>query len=202
MLARQRMPEMTFEAYLEWEAKQDEKWELVDGRPVRRSDRWYYDPVTGMAGATRAHNRIQANLIIALGTRLHGGSCWAAPSELKTRTHSNVRYPDVTVECGDGPGSSLLSVEPRVVFEVLSPSNTLPDQLRLLDDYQAVPSIAQVVYVEQQRPYILSWERSGKFWPRTNLESLDATLLLPSLGLSVPLTEIYQGLGFEAVEVE
>ena len=39
----------TFEAYLEWEAAQEEKWELVDGYAYRRSDRWHYDPATGMA---------------------------------------------------------------------------------------------------------------------------------------------------------
>jgi hypothetical protein len=42
MLARKPEPRMSFEEYLEWEARQDEKWELVDGRPVRRSDRWFY----------------------------------------------------------------------------------------------------------------------------------------------------------------
>jgi hypothetical protein len=42
---------MSFDEYMAWEAEQEEKWELVDGRPVLRSDRWWRDPVTGMAGA-------------------------------------------------------------------------------------------------------------------------------------------------------
>lgn len=199
MLARRRLPEMSFEDYLVWEAKQPEKWELADGRPVLRSARWHYDPATGMASATVAHNRISANLIVALGTRLRGRPCWASPSDLKTRSREkSARYPDVTVECGTPAANSLISAEPRVIFEVLSPSNSFPDLLRLLDDYQAVPSIQQVVYVEQGRPSVLSWERSGALWPRTNLDGIEATLALPALGLELPLAEIYEGLSFEA----
>lgn len=198
MLARQVMPEMTFEEYLEWEAKQDEKWELVRGRPVRRSDRWHYDPVTGMAGATRAHNRIISNLLRHLGNKLAGGPCWASPSDLRTQTEKGARYPDVVVECGSGVNSGLLSVEARIVFEVLSPSNTFPNLLELLDEYQRTPAIQQVVYVSQDRPNVLSWTRQDPFWPRTNHEELDSILLLPSLGLELPLSEIYEGLDFEA----
>lgn len=203
MLARQTLPRMTFEEYLEWEAKQPEKWELVDGRPVRRSDRWHYDPATGMAGATRAHNRIVGNLLRHLGNSLAGGPCWASPSDLKTRSRDTAaRYPDVTVECGRAPPDSLLSAEPRVLFEVLSPSNTFPDLLRLLDDYMAVPTVQQVVYLAQDKPFSWSWTRAGEFWPRTNLESLDAALHLPSLGFDLPLAEIYEGLEFEPSEPE
>ena len=103
----------TFEEYLEWEAAQEEKWELVDGYAYRRSERWHYDPTTGMAGATFAHNLIQSNLIRHLGNRFAGGPCRALPSELKTRSaRGSSRYPDVTVECGRPAPGSLLSAEP------------------------------------------------------------------------------------------
>jgi Uma2 family endonuclease len=154
-----------------------------------------------MAGATFAHNRIVGNLLRHLGNRLAGRSCWALPSDLKTRSRAgNARYPDVTVECGSPALSSLLSSEPRVVFEVLSPSNTLPKQLLLLDDYQSVATMAQVVYVEQDRPSVLSWTRDDPFWPRQNLEGFYTVLALPSLDLSLPLAEIYEGLDFGSIE--
>ena len=187
----------TFEEYLKWEAAQDEKWELVDGYAVRRSDRWWFDPVTGMAGATRDHNRVVGNLIAGLHGRLRGGPCWAVPSDLKTRSpRGSARYSDVTVECGRAAGNSLLSAEPRVVLEVLSPSNSFPDQLRLLDDYQAIQTVQQVVFLEQSRPRLLSWTRDVPFWPRDTVAGLEASLQLPSMGLSVPLSEIYEGLNF------
>ena len=83
-----------------------------------------------------------------------------------------------------------------MLFEVLSASNTLPQQLKLLDDYQTVPSVQQIVYLEQARASLLSWTRDDPFWPREMIEGLEAELRLPSLGLSLPLSEIYEGLDF------
>ena len=168
MLARkfQRGPgPFTFEEYLDWEAEQEEKWELVDGYAVPRSDRWHWDPVEGMAGATRGHNLIVANLVRHLGNRLDDSVCRALPSDIKTRSPTgSSRYPDVTVECALGDLNSLLSAEPRILIEVLSPSNRPSQLLRLLHDYQAVSSVAQIVYLEQQRPFGQSWTRDGDTW--------------------------------------
>lgn len=195
--AADRPGPFTLEEYLEWEAGQDEKWELVDGYAERRSDRWWFDPVTGMAGATFAHNRVVGNVIRHLGNRLAGGPCLALPSDLKTRSRrGNARYPDITVECGRPAAGSLLSQEPRVLIEVLSPSNTLRKQLELLDDYRSVAAVRQVVYIEQLEPSVLSWSRAGAEWPRSELNGLDAVLPMPALGVDLPLAEIYEGLEF------
>lgn len=200
MLARQPdRPKMTFEDYLEWEALQDEKWELVDGYPVRRSDRWSYDPVAGMAGATRAHNRIVANLIVSLGNRLRGGPCFPLPSDIKLQSgRNNARYPDVSVECGSAPLDSLLLAEPRVLFEVLSASNTLSQQLKLLDDYRTTAAVAQVVWLEQDQVSALLWSRDGEVWRRDMIDGIDGALELNSIGVTLPLAEVYDGLDFGA----
>lgn len=196
MLARQAEPgPMTFEEYLDWEAMQAEKWELVDGYPERRSNRWFYDPVNDMAGATRAHNRIVANLIRHLGNRLAGGLCTPYPSDIKLRTgKSNARYPDVTVEYGTAPNDSLLVAEARVLFEVLSASNTFPEQIKLLDDYQATAAVQQIVWIEQDHTFALVWTREGEGWRRDEVRGVDAALELDSIGLVLPLAEVYEGL--------
>ncbi len=189
----------TWDEYMAWEAEQDEKWELVDGYAYRRSDRWHWDPVTGMAGATLAHNMVVANLIRHLGNSLVGGPCMALPSDLKTRSPlGSGRYPDVTVECGKGDVSSLLSTEPRVLIEVLSPSNTRANLFRLLEDYQAVPSVAQIVYLAQDRAFANSWSREPEGWRRIEVEGADALLAFPSLSVSLALREVYDGLPFAA----
>lgn len=205
MLARKPEPRpgpFTWDEYMAWEAEQEEKWELVDGYAVPRSERWHYDPVTGMAGATFAHNAAVTNLITALTLKLRGGPCWALPSDIKTRSPTGAsRYPDVTVQCGRSDFSALLSSDPRVMIEVLSPSNTLSQQLRLLDDYQAVPSVEQIIFLEQDRPFALSWTREAGGWRRAEVEGLDATLDMPSLGAALPFLEIYDGFPFAAETV-
>lgn len=182
---------MSFEEYLAWEAEQEEKWKLVDGWPVLRSERWSRDPVTGMAGTAIAHNIIVANLITSLTSRLRGGPCWAVPSHLKHRSsHKTARYPDASVDCGP---DSLLASEPRVIFEVLSASNTVRGQM-LLADYQAIPSAAHIVFVEQDRPSAVLRTRNPDGWRAEGVEGLDAVLPLTGIGLDLPVAEIYERL--------
>lgn len=201
MLARQaevRPGPFTFEEYMAWEQEQEEKWELVDGYAVRRSERWSFDPATGMAGATYAHNRIMTNLIVALANRLRGGRCEVLPSELKTLSPTgSVRFPDVTVQCGKSAGSDLVSSEPRVLIEVLSKSNTLRQQMKLLTDYQAIATVRQIVFVEQYRPFALVWTRDDSGWALGEIEGLEADLPLPSVHQSLPMSEVYAGLTFD-----
>lgn len=196
MLARQAAPgPMTFEEYLEWEADQDEKWELVDGYPVRWSDRKDFDPATGMAGTTQAHGRLVANLIVALRSRLRGGPCTPLPSQIKLEAaRGNARYPDVSVDCGTAANESLTIAEPRVLFEVLSRSNTFARQLRLLEDYQATAAVAQIVWLEQRWQSAILWTRTGDGWSREMVEGPDAVLELASIGVNLPLSEVYEGL--------
>jgi Uma2 family endonuclease len=203
MLARHPMPEMTFEDYLEWEAKQDERWEFVCGRPVRRSDRQDYDPATGVAGASKTHRGIQSNLMFALTLRLRDGPFWASANDAKTTSRDrHARYPDIVVECGPKTGPSILADDPRVVLEIMSKSNSFLDQLRLLDDYQASPSLQQVIFVEQLKPQVLSWTRHELFWPREDLLGLDKILRIPVLNVKISLSEIYDGVEFEDADAE
>jgi Uma2 family endonuclease len=62
----------------------------------------------------------------------------------------NYRYPDVTVDCGARQAmADLAAAEPRVVFEVESPSNTAIDEFERFVDYQSALSIQQIVIVSQ-----------------------------------------------------
>ena len=63
---------------------------------------YYYGKIRAMAGASYAHNRICANMTIALGSQLRGKSCAVVGSNQRLQILSgsaNV-YPDVTVVCG------------------------------------------------------------------------------------------------------
>lgn len=197
MLARK--PErMTLDAYRAWEAEQPEKWELVDGFPVRRSERWWHDPVTGMAGARKGHQRIIRNLVRHLGNRLAGASCEAFPTDLKVVSPTgNARYPDVVVDCTHGTNDDLEATEPRVLFEVLSPSNRPSQQTSLLADYLAIPTLEAYVLIEQDRVEVQIFVPGQRHWPMRTYRDLSDILPLPMIGTELPLTEIYEGMGFE-----
>jgi Uma2 family endonuclease len=182
---------MTPAEFLAWEVRQEEKWELVDGLPRLRRIRL-------MAGGTVTHGLISANIIAALKPRLRGGRCVPLTSDVRVQSPAGaVRYPDVTVDCGSRAFGQLVAAEARVIFEVLPPSNSFKDQIRLLEDYQSIETAAEIVFLSQSDASLQLWTREGAGWRRTEAEGLDATLTLASLALTIPLAELYEGAVFD-----
>ncbi len=177
---------MTFDEFLSWERGQELKHEFVDGEPV------------GMAGGTEAHTVIQANLIAAVTPRLRGSGCRPFTSDMLVKTGTGRgRYPDMTIDCGPRRGDNVVAPEPTVVFEVLSEETQKRDRTIKLADYNATPSIAHYVLIEQGEPLIHVYSRGphGDFNLRPQeVRGLDGVVELPAIKISLPMSEIYDGL--------
>jgi Uma2 family endonuclease len=100
----------TWEAYLDWEAHQLIRYELVDGQ------------VYAMGGETAEHDTIGNNLRAALHAQLRGKPCRSHGPALKVRAGSDGRYPDALIDCGPRVPGALHAQEPVAVFGVLSKS--------------------------------------------------------------------------------
>lgn len=191
------LPRMTEEEYLSWEDLQEEKHEFVDGRPELRSLRKWPDETEAMAGGRIRHSTIAANIIAALAGRLRGGPCRALTSDIKVQSRNGrFRYPDITVNCGRITPEVLQSPvapDPVVLVEVLSPSNRLKHLLVLVEDYQSIESVQQVVFIDRRTSEIVTLTRTEEGWGRASVEGLDQTLELPSIGVSLPSAEIFDG---------
>ena len=180
---------MSVDDFLAWEATQDEKWELVDGEPVLRRTRL-------MAGGAHRHAMLAANIIAALHPRLRGGPCRALTSAMKVRNDTAVRYPDVTVDCGT-ESRSLTAQTPKVLFEVLSPSDSTFQQTRLLADYQAIETVEEIVFISQDAAEAQSWRRVANGWTLHDYQGLEAEIPIQALGFSVSMAAIYEGAEFD-----
>src|SRR4051794_3867032 len=91
-----RQRRMTPEAFYAWAEPLDEKYELVDGFPVRRTP-----DLEMMTGASKRHDRIVWNLIGAIGNQLRAGPCHGFTSDTAVRTSPlSRRRPDAGIECG------------------------------------------------------------------------------------------------------
>jgi Uma2 family endonuclease len=174
---------MTLEAFLAWEARQDMKYEFDGIQPV------------GMTGGTSEHAAIQVNLITAIGPRLRGGPCRVFGSELKIAAAGSIRYPDAFVVCSPVPRGTLVVTDPVIVFEVLSPSTSSTDRILKNREYRRTPSIRRYVILEQASQAATVYARAGDDW---NAEVLigAADLALPEIGITVPLSEVYEGIEF------
>lgn len=176
---------MTAEEFLAWEMEQEERHEFIDGRPQ------------AMAGGTRAHGIIAQNIAFALRARLAHGPCFPMQEQKVFTAKGNYRYPDVTVDCGSSQGMrDLAADDPRVVIEIVSPSNTLIEQVERLEDFQATPSIQQIVILSQTSMHGRVYTRDGAGWSASTLRGEEAKLPLGTIGCELSFAEIYQRVEF------
>jgi Uma2 family endonuclease len=157
-----------------------EKWELIDGEPLLH------------ATPLSRHQTIVANVIYCLqALRRDRRRSWTAIPGIGVRISStSLAEPDVLIrpmmprvgrECDD----------PIVAIEVLSESTAERDLGWKRRAYASLPSLMFYVVIAQDAAEIVVYARAVNF-AEQRLESLDATLELASLGISLPLAEIYQ----------
>jgi Uma2 family endonuclease len=173
---------MTLREFLEWEERQSGKNEFI-GSFVR-----------GMAGGTQGQNVVEGNIFALLRAKLRNGRCRPFDSDLKLITaDSQSYYPHVTVDYGPLLANATAASEPRIVFEILSPSTRDSDFAEKLPAYQPTPSIQQIVFAEPGRMHLYVWNRGADgAWVESEAARPDLPLALPSIAAELTLTEIYE----------
>jgi Uma2 family endonuclease len=188
MSQARRRETWTWEAYLDWEARQPIRHELVDGE------------IHAMVGGTSEHDTICNNLRGELRERLRGGPCRVHGPDLKIKADGDSRYPDALIDCGPRVSGAQLAVEPVAVFEVLSKSTAWIDQTLKLRAYDATPTIRYYVLISQAEPRTLVYARGadGRLDTREAalLEGMEAAITLPEFELTIPFTALYEGITF------
>ncbi|MCW2309523.1 Uma2 family endonuclease [Rhodobium gokarnense] len=182
--------QMTAAEFLAWHEGRDDKWELVGGFPVQM-----------MTGATRIHDQVVVNTIVALRNTLRGSPCRPTTDDIAVLTGNgaNVRRPDVTVDCGDFVGTDLQANDPRMVVEVLSKSTRAFDQVQKLEEYKALDTLAYVLFLDTDAPRAkLYFRDASRLWDSRDFIGLDSVVELPELGAGLALVDLYDGLTFEA----
>ena len=169
------------EAFIAWENRRKARYELIGGE------------VRLMAGGSRAHDVVAGNILAAMHSALRGRDCDVHGSNLKIVSPAGmVTYPDVFVRCGPLADEAIECRDPLVVFEVLSPSTRSEDLVRKRWGYQAIPTLAHLVYVDAARVRIEIATRApdGRWWS-VFIDRPDDTLGLEALGIDLTLSEIY-----------
>ena len=194
MSGERRQTNWTWEAYLDWEARQPIRYELVDGQ------------VHAMGGGTAEHDTIGNNLRAALHARMRGKPCRVYGPDLKVRAGGHVlgldprngRYPDALIDCGPRVPGALHAQEPVTVFEVLSKSTGWIDQSLKLRDYDATPTIRTYVLISQdeQRAMVYTRDEDGRLGVQSAvlLDGVEASIEIPEFGLALPFSALYEGL--------
>jgi Uma2 family endonuclease len=101
-------------------------------------------------------------------------------------------YPDVMVACQREDASEYYLQLPKLIIEVLSPSTEKTDRREKALNYRQIAALEEYVLIAQNRSH-LEIQRRADDWRPTLVTSPDATAEFRSIGLSLPLTQIYEG---------
>ncbi len=178
--------------YLAFERASTERHQFVDGE------------IFAMAGESLAHSTINANIIISLGSQLRGKPCRVLSPNMKIRSGAMddrsmkglFSYADASVVCDeprfyDKQQDVLLN--PKLIVEVLSPSTEAFDRGDKFLRYSAyLDSFTDYVLASTVAPRLEHFAREAtNRWVYTCVEGLDGCLILPNLGVSLTLTEVF-----------
>lgn len=175
---------MTSEEYLDRE------------RVSAHKSEYFHGEIFAMAGGSPAHNRITANLIREIDTRLLGGPCitYTSDQRVKVQATELYTYPDLVVVCGEpqfeARGLDTL-LNPTLLVEVLSPSTEAYDRGAKFGHFRRLPSLKEYLLVSQDRARVEHYLRQGERWELTEIDGLDATLRLNAVPGDIPLTRLY-----------
>src|SRR5580704_14072057 len=175
----------------------------IERRAERKSE-YFQGEMFAMAGASYAHVVIVGNLSHELKLRLKAGPCGVYSSDLRLRVAPNglYTYSDVMVICGDpqfADNRRDTVVNPVLIVEVLSESTEAYDRGQKFEQYRTLPSLREYLLVAQDAPRIEQWIRQpDDNWLRVETSGMDASIQLASIDCVLPLTKIYNKIGWTA----
>lgn len=178
---------ITAAEYLEGELRSEIRHEFVDGR------------IYAMSGASLRHNSICGEAYGLLKAHLRGGPCRTFIESVKVQIIDDLGesfyYPDVFVTCEEADDDTHVVRHPKLIIEVLSPSTSRNDRGDKLANYQRIPSVEEIVLIEQDWPELVIRRRSDR-WKRHIFTQLDSIIHFESIDFAAPLAAFYQSAPF------
>ena len=182
----------TADEYLDFEREAVERHEFLDGYIFK------------MAGESVAHSRICVNLTTEVSFKLRGKPCEALSPNMKVRTStaSLFSYPDLTIVCGEPQFHDTkkdVLINPRVIFEVLSPSTEKYDRGVKFSRYRmGNETLSDYILIAQETSLLEHYHKeSDGRWIYLSYNYLDDIFRLNELEIEIPLEFIYDRVGIQ-----
>ncbi|MEO0732232.1 MAG: Uma2 family endonuclease [Bacteroidota bacterium] len=185
----------TKEDYFKLLAESEHKYEYLDGA------------VRMMAGGTIAHSTIVDNANFAL--RSGQGECKVKSSETAVYVAAANKYffPDASAVCLEAPkyesrkGIARLT-NPCLIVEVLSENTADYDRGDKFRAYRQLASFKEYILIDSRKYSVDTYYREDEcLWYIRSYFQPDHVLEVRSLGLQIPLTELYAEVDFAEVEL-
>ena len=169
--------------YFEFERMKFGRWEYVNGE------------IRAISGGTASHSTIAVNIAAALRAALLFKGCRDFGSDMRVRTGDGVNtFPDVSAVCGPLSfyrGRTDTLANPLLIVEVLSDSPKPYDRGEKSQHYRTIPTFTDYLLVSQHEARTELYTRRDGYWEYREVTGLDGTLTLPSVEVTLALSDIY-----------
>jgi Uma2 family endonuclease len=184
---------LTLEEYRAIEETAEQRHEYCNGEIIT------------MPGGSPAHSRIAVDITTFLNINLRNTNFQTYNGDLRIwipnfncGTYSDVFVIDGEPEFNGNRNDEILN--PLLIVEVLSPSTEAYDRGDKFRKYRSIPSFREYLIVSQTEPYIEQYHNlepnSKDRWQWQVHDGLDRSIILHSLNIEVPLSEIYRRINF------
>jgi Uma2 family endonuclease len=182
----------TPENYLIFEREAETRHEFIDGE------------IYQMAGEGLSHSRVCMSLAREVGNKLKGKSCEALSPKMKVRTSSAslFAYPDLTIVCGEPQfhdAKKDVLINPKVIFEVLSPSTETYDRTTKFQKYRmGNENPTDYILISQDKSFVEHFNKQpGNVWVYQSYSEVSDIFEIKTIDCELSLQEIYDRVEFE-----
>lgn len=154
--------------------------------------------IFAMAGGTRNHGKLGANLITELTLIERRQGCTTFNGDVKVHIEASNRfvYPEASVVCGSVESSKQDSesiTNPVLIGEVLSDSTEAYDRGAKFRMYRQIPSLKEYVLIDQYRPVVsIFFLQEDQVWGMREEVGLNESIFLQSLESEIKMEDLYR----------
>ena len=171
-------------------------------RAAEFKSEYYNGEIYAMSGSSPQHSIISVNLIREISTHLRGKKCQPFDKDMKIGAKQSwfYYYPDASVICGEPTyrdNQQDVCTNPRVIFEVLSPSTEALDRGRKFLQYQRIESLTDYVLIAQDEARVehFTKQKDGS-WNLRIVSGLKSKLRIASIDCTLSLAELFDRIKF------
>lgn len=187
MITTPHPQKMSIEEYLDWEPRQEIRYEYV------------YGNVLAMTGGTIPHNDIALNFYRALYPCVRAKGCRINVSDVKLQISesSPYYYPDLVLSCDARDLNARKFIQyPKLIIEVLSPGTESYDRGDKFRAYRNMPTLQEYVLVDSEKVSVECYRRGeGRMWLYTPYTTGDI-LTLESIAWEGAIELLYEDVQF------
>ena len=190
-MAEPAIKPMTLDEFLRWDDGTETHYELIGGFPL------------AMAPPAEVHRA----LAIRLGSRIEAALSGRRPCN--AQLEAGVIRPDragtyfeadIAATCTPIEFGRQAIEDPFLIVEILSPSTERHDRRIKLPVYRQITTVQEILFIASDGFYAELHRRSGEQWITEILRGADARLALTSVGIEIPLSELYDGIALADAE--